>query len=159
MPAPSLEDLNRLAEKHTRNREDALRDSSLDEKKQLVVKVADAMLAWTARIGAQIQDRTIRDHAQSEIQALRLGKVVLLGVAGELFSTLGQEIKHHGGSLQVLVSTCTNGSVGYIADREAYPLATYEISEAYKYYGEPSALSPEAGDLIVTEAAALIGRS
>jgi hypothetical protein len=75
-----------------------------------------------------------------------------------LFSTIGQNIKQSVGSLQVMVSTCTNGSVGYIPDRDAYTFASYEVTEAYKYYGNASVLSPEAGDRITTEVVALIDR-
>lgn len=153
MPAPSLEELKRLTERHTRNR-----DKALQETNQLLARVENAMLGWTDRIGAQIRNRTIKDNAQTEIQALRMGGVVLLGIAGELFSTIGQNIKQNAGSLQVMICTCTNGSVGYIPDREAYTIASYEVTEAYKYYGDPSVLSPEAGEWIVSEAAALIDR-
>ena len=61
-----------------------------------------------------------------------LASVVLLaGVAG-------------GWPMQALVSSCTNGRVGYLPTREAFQRGGYETT-----FGPSSMLAPEAGALIV----------
>ena len=44
----------------------------------------------------------------------------------------------------------------YIPARRAYPHSGYEVAEAYKYYGYPAALAPEAGEQYVAAAVQLI---
>lgn len=87
-----------------------------------------------------------------EIQLLRIGEFALVGIPGELFARLGLDIKCRSETIHTFVSTYTNGNVGYIPAREEYSYSGYEVAEAHRYYGYPSALTPEAGELIVATA-------
>jgi hypothetical protein len=86
---------------------------------------------------------------------IRVGDLVIVGVPAEYFVELGLQIKEgirQKGVRQVMICGFANGNVGYIPARRAYPKGGYEVAEAYKYYGYPAAVAPEAGEQIVAAA-------
>lgn len=149
--APTISDLNRLVALYNKNRIEAEQEGQ-----QLKAKMEQAMSGWADRILDQLQRGMIMDYVPAEIQVFCLGNAVISGIPGELFSTLGRAIKSGAGKKQVFISSCTNGNVGYIPARDAYAQGGYEIDEAYKYYGYPAAITPEAGEQIVNSALSLI---
>lgn len=149
--APTISDINRLVALYNKNRIEAEQEGQ-----QLKAKMDQAMSGWADRILDQLQRGMIMDYVPAEIQVFRLGNAVIAGIPGELFSTLGRAIKSSSGKRQVFISSCTNGNVGYIPARDAYSQGGYEIDEAYKYYGYPAAIMPEAGEQIVNSALSLI---
>jgi hypothetical protein len=111
-----------------------------------------AMVHWTERMFEQMQDDTLSSTVEAEIQMLRLGDLVIVGVPGEFFVELGLQIKEKlqkAGVQQVMIVGFANGNVGYIPARRAYPKGGYEIADAYRYYGYPAAIAPEGGEEIV----------
>jgi hypothetical protein len=91
-----------------------------------------------------------RTH-RAEIQVIGVGDCAYVGVPGEFFCELGLQIKERAWPVQALISTCTNGRVGYIPTREAFQRGGYETP-----FGPSSMLAPEAGELIVQTAVELI---
>jgi len=62
-----------------------------------------------------------------EIQAVRIGELVILMIAGEVFAEIGLEIKKRSGSKHTYVATTSNGTcLGYICTPEAYESFCYE---------------------------------
>ena len=51
-----------------------------------------------------------------------------------------------------------NGDIGYIPTQPAYAQGGYEVEDAYKYYGYPAALAPQAGDLVLQGAVRSLAR-
>lgn len=51
----------------------------------------------------------------------------------------------------------TGPSVGYVPERAAYERPGYEVGLAHRYYGFPSALAPEAGELLATTSLEWLG--
>jgi hypothetical protein len=122
----------------------------------LQARIARALEGWTERILALYKERRLPATVQAELQTIHLGDLVLAGVPGELFVELGLQIKAGTAPRQLFVCGFANGNVGYIPARRAYPHGGYEIDEAYKYYGYPGALAPEAGEQIVSNVLRLI---
>jgi neutral ceramidase len=122
----------------------------------LEAKISEAMLGWAEATLTQVSQGTAPVHVPAEIQVLSLGSAALVGIPAELFSQLGKEIKSYAALRQVSVLGYTNGDIGYIPTRAAYALGGYEINDAYKYYGYPAALSPEAGELLLRSAVHLL---
>ncbi len=89
----------------------------------------------------------------AEVQALRLGSRVLLGIPGELFVELGLAIKERCHPRHALVIGYANGMVGYLPTRAAFARGGYETT-----FTSSSRLAPEAGDLLV-EAAVDLART
>ncbi|MBI4889779.1 MAG: hypothetical protein HY821_04080 [Acidobacteria bacterium] len=89
-----------------------------------------------------------RATAPWPLQAIAIGPVILLSVAGEPFSSLGQEIAAQSPFPFTLFSGYSNGGFGYIPDLAAYTEGGYEI--------EATPFAPEAGERLCREALALL---
>jgi hypothetical protein len=62
-----------------------------------------------------------------EIQAVRIGDLAVLMIAGEVFVEIGLEIKRRSGSKHTYIATTTNGTcLGYICTPDAYDSFCYE---------------------------------
>jgi neutral ceramidase len=87
----------------------------------------------------------------AEVQALRLGPVAVVGLPGEVFSSLGAAIRAGSplGTARTLVANLSNDNVGYVPDRGAYGVAGYETDVASRYGGHPAAWAPEVGERLV----------
>ena len=86
-----------------------------------------------------------------EIQALRIGDIVLLGLPGEPFSECGLAIKMGSPFAHTWIAHCTSHYVGYIPHAEALKRGGHEASTRYW-----AKLAPEAFDIIVREAGELL---
>jgi neutral ceramidase len=86
-------------------------------------------------------------HGQTSIdwplQAVRIGPVALVSVAGEPFSSIGLRIAAESPFAYTLFSGYSNGGFGYIPERSAYAEGGYEI--------EATPFSPDAADVLVAE--------
>lgn len=112
-------------------------------------KIHTALLGWAETTLANMNIGQVPISTLAEIQVIHLGEIVLVGIPGEIFSELGQQIKSMNPSRQVMVIGYANNDIGYIPTRQAYKTGGYEVEEAYKFYGYPAALAPEAGDQVI----------
>jgi hypothetical protein len=88
-----------------------------------------------------IRERSKGVRMDLELQAMRVGNVVLLGVPVEPFAELGAEIKRRSPFAVTLFSGYTNGFTGYLPTPEAYQEGGYEV------WVTP--FSPEAAGILV----------
>ncbi len=122
----------------------------------LAARVERAMVAWSKSTLAAVQSGEAAATMEADVQVLRIGPLTLAGIPGELFSTLGTQIKTGPPGSHIFIAGYANGDVGYIPSRLAYGSGGYEVNDAYKYYGYPAALAPEAGEAVVELASSLI---
>lgn len=127
-------------------------------------KIAQAMVHWSERMFETLQKGQLSATVDAEVHLLRVGDCAIVGVPGELFVELGLQIKEQGvkeqGALrQIMIAGFANGNIGYIPTRAAYAEGGYEVDDAYRYYGYPAALAPEAGEQIVAHAVQLTRRT
>jgi len=85
----------------------------------------------------------------TEIQALRLGEIYLLGLPGEVLVEVGLAIKSRADLETLFITTMTNDSIGYVCHREAYNEGAYEP-------GAGTNLAPGAGEIIIEQSLALL---
>ncbi|MGH2354295.1 MAG: hypothetical protein ACRDI2_16430 [Chloroflexota bacterium] len=99
-------------------------------------------------------------QVRAEVQAIRIGPLAVVALPGEIFSSLGRTIKAASpfAAPQTLIAGWSNDNVGYVPDREAYPLGGYEVDLASRYYGYPAGWAPEAGDRLVAAAGRVLGQ-
>lgn len=121
-------------------------------------KIPGAMVAWAQQTLAQLLSGRAKATVATEVQVIEVGPLALVSAPGELFVELGLAVKRGWRRRHAWICGFANDSIGYIPTRRAYPAGGYEIAEAYKYYGYPAALGPEAGEHYVATARALIGR-
>jgi hypothetical protein len=87
------------------------------------------------------------------VQALVLGDVAIVGVPGELFTVLGQEIKRRSSYRYTYVFELANDYVGYIPDSAGFDRGGYQV-----WMGLHSYLERGSGEKIVDEAVGLLDR-
>ncbi len=70
-----------------------------------------------------------------EVQALRLGEIILVGIPGEVFVEIGLGIKEGSPFEHTYVTAHTNGCIGYMPTKQAFEEGGYETHSAYRLYG------------------------
>ena len=121
-------------------------------------RIAAAMRQWVEQTRLTILSGQAERALAAPLQVFWIGDLAIMAVPGELFSRLGLEIKEAISPRVAFVATYANGSVGYIPTPEAYVLHGYETHAAYRYYGYPSALAPQAGEALRDAAIALLAK-
>ncbi|MHB1457540.1 MAG: GNAT family N-acetyltransferase [Armatimonadota bacterium] len=66
------------------------------------------------------------EERESWIQLIRLGDIAIVGVPGELFTSLGMEIKRRSPFKYTIVTAIANDYIGYLPDRKAFELGGYQ---------------------------------
>ena len=115
-------------------------------------RVPRAQLEWSrAYLKAALNPN--RSPTQSfEIQGLRIGALIWLGMEGEIFSRYQLDLEAaHAGPL--VLCGFANGCVGYVPTSEEYDRRGYEVDTAYRVYPSVQMIAPES-DAIIRRAAA-----
>ena len=87
------------------------------------------------------------------LQVMLIGDVALVGVPGELFTSLGIEIKRRSPFRYTYVVELANDYIGYIPDKEAFDLGGYQVWTGFHSFVERG-----TGERIVDEAVRLLTR-
>ncbi len=93
------------------------------------------------------------EQRKTWIQALRIGDTAVVGIPGECFTALGQEIKRRSPFRYTYVFELANDYVGYIPDKKGQELGGYQT-----WTGLHSFLEPGTGEAMVAEAVRLLER-
>jgi hypothetical protein len=112
--------------------------------------LAEFYLNWAKHIQSLVERETPPPTSYAEIQAMRIGSLIVASLPGEIFVELGFRIKTALADSPVLVSSYTNGNVGYVPTRSAYPEGGYEVVVAQRARALP--IAPEAGEQMVETA-------
>ena len=87
------------------------------------------------------------------IQAIQIGDTAVVGVPGECFTVLGEEIKRRSPFRYTFIFELANDYIGYIPDRKGHALGGYQT-----WTGLHSYLEPGTGEAIVAESVKLLER-
>jgi neutral ceramidase len=87
------------------------------------------------------------------VQALLIGDVALVGVPGEFFTVLGEEIKRRSPFRYTFVFELANDYIGYIPDQPGFDRGGYQV-----WTGLHSFLERGTGEMIVNESVGLLER-
>jgi hypothetical protein len=82
---------------------------------------------------------------ETEVQAIRLGDCMLVGMPGEVLVELGLDLKRRAGVERLFAVSLANDTIGYICHRESYGQGGYEPLQG-------SQLAPGGGELVVEAA-------
>jgi hypothetical protein len=93
------------------------------------------------------------EERKTWVQAVRIGDVALVGVPGEFFTLLGEDIKRRSPFRYTYVFELANDYIGYVPDMHAFDRGGYQV-----WTGLHSFLERGTGERIVTEAVALLDR-
>jgi hypothetical protein len=86
----------------------------------------------------------------TEVQVLRIGDYLIVGLPGEVFVEYQIEIRERSGAEFTFVSELANDSISYVPTPKAYEEGGYEVRS--------SSLAPDAGKTLVDAAIDLVGR-
>lgn len=87
------------------------------------------------------------------VQAVLIGDIAFVGVPGEYFTVLGEEIKRRSPYRYTYVFELANDYVGYVPDKAGYDLGGYQV-----WTGLHSFLERGSGEMIVESAVELLER-
>jgi hypothetical protein len=89
------------------------------------------------------------ESVTTEIQALRLGDIYILGLPGEVLVEVGMAIRKQAGLDKLVITTVTNDTIGYVCHSQAYDEGGYESESG-------ASLAQGAGEIMVKESLALL---
>ncbi len=119
------------------------------------LRVLEARASWAEdRLAWQRAGADRNRWMPFEIQALRVGDVILLGMEGEIFVRYQLELEQ--AQRPVMVCGYANGCTGYIPAAEAYRSGGYEVDQAYKVYPSVQRIAPGSERLILQTARQLL---
>jgi hypothetical protein len=103
---------------------------------------------------------TIRDEVaiRCEFQAFRIGEAVIVSNPGECFSGIGRKVRERF-AFPLLFSSITNGFLGYVPTKEAYPFEGYEVSLSYEFFGLSAPIRSDGEDVFADGMTAAIEQS
>jgi neutral ceramidase len=90
---------------------------------------------------------------KSWVQAIVLGDIAFVGVPGEFFTLLGEEIKRQSPYRHTFVFELANDYIGYVPDKEGFDRGGYQV-----WMGLHSFLERGSGEIIVDESVRLLDR-
>jgi hypothetical protein len=93
------------------------------------------------------------DERKTWVQAILIGDTAIVGVPGEFFTALGQEIKRRSPFRYTYVFELANDYVGYIPDERGFERGGYQV-----WTGLHSFLKRGTGEAIVAAAVELLDR-
>jgi hypothetical protein len=102
-------------------------------------KISEAQIKrdWAVDAIEAQRSRQVRQTVPCEAQAVRLGSAALLALPLEVFAETALAIKQSSPASVTLISTNSNGGVGYLATKDAYEGKDYTNPQglAPKVYG------------------------
>ena len=81
---------------------------------------------WIKFIKKNLKKKKLKDYVQGELQVIKIGNVMLLGLPGEVMVEIGLKLKAKNKNL--IVCGCSNGYIGYIPTESALREGGYEAS-------------------------------
>ncbi len=152
MPLPSLEDAHRILE----FRRDALDKAEKDGVPENLLTIYRRFHDWAKLLVRTVESGAKNPTVPLNLQAIRIGDLGLVTVAGETLVELGLGVKKASPFEKTIFLGYSNGCISYIPPADAYPpegwspWETYSIPDMlFQTYQLPMALSPKCGDMIV----------
>lgn len=118
------------------------------------ISIDVAMLEWAQDALKEFNSGGGPESIELSLQAIAIGKLVLLNIPGEVFCGIGLNLK----SVRkepVMVVGYANGNIGYIPTAATYCEGGYETEMAHKYYGIKM-IGPESERILLDAGQSLV---
>jgi hypothetical protein len=102
--------------------------------------VLDEEMSWTTAQLRHLRRRRFGRSAAAEVQCIAIDDAVLVSIAGELFTELGQQVRASSPFAHTVLVGLANDSVGYVPPRSCFQEGGFEI--------EATPLAPGAGEML-----------
>jgi len=118
--------------------------------------------AWAAAARRTIAERgRLAETLPVEVQVLNIGGLAIVGMGGEISCEIGLEVKRELAGRKVWTLGYSNLLRCYVASRAAHAQGGYEVTRAFLYSTTPEprplGLTPQSVDVLVNQAATLVG--
>ena len=100
----------------------------------------------------------VNGKVECAVQALRLGGVALVGIAGEAFVEIGLAVKARSPMPHTIFLGYTNGCLGYIPTAAAYAPGGYEVHRAHAVYHLPHTIAPNSAERVIEASLRLLAK-
>lgn len=145
---PPADELHQLIENRTWELDGQLAQRRISRER----REDDQLLGW-ARDALAEWDKPRRPASRPlELQGLRLGDGLLVGMPGETFVEIGAAVRAAAPLAATFVVGCANGNVGYIPTARAFAEGGYEVEGAPKFYRGIYAFAPGVEQAVVSGA-------
>ncbi len=119
-------------------------------------------IAWTGRMLDILETRgSLPEAEEAEVQAFRIGDLLLVALPGEPFLELGLAIEDRlrqvAPSCTIMVAGYANNECGYLCTGQACAEGGYEPAQAFRFYGRPAPFAPAVERIIVEAGVELAG--
>lgn len=112
-------------------------------------------LDWATNARRLLLSGQFKPWVNGEIQVLRIGDVLLVGLPGEIFCDIGLAIKRLFKGQPCFVIGYANANVGYVPTAKALADGGYETDRAIMSYNQPSRFAPRVEEVLLDQAAKL----
>jgi len=99
----------------------------------------------------RLQTGSLPEFELAEVQALRVGAHLFVGLPGEPFTELGWRIEESL-PLPTFVVGYANANVGYLCTAASYAEGGYEPATSYRAYARPAPFTPDVERRLVRAA-------
>jgi hypothetical protein len=130
LPLPSEAEIDSLVKKEER----VVRPEE-KRNREIQTRIAEALAGWGSLMKDIVRGSSPLVPVQCEIQALRIGRLSLLGISGEPFYEIGEKLRAQSRIPTIWPLGYTNAYCGYIPTQEEYPRGGYEVDDSWKYVG------------------------
>lgn len=124
------------------------------DKDYLNRRIYKAMEQWATETLNLIDKGSPPRSLSSEVQAIRIGELCVVGLPGEIFSQIGLSIKRRS-PMRSVVFGYANDVTGYVPTQKAFEEGGYEVEEAYKYYSN-FMIAPESVQILEDAAVSVV---
>jgi len=111
------------------------------------IRACEIMLPWAQEMAQLAAAGAPPQPVTSEIQAIVMDDIALLGLPGEVFVEIGMNIAAASPFRHTFMIGYANRSVGYLPTRQAFDEGGYEVELAHRYYGS-APFTPDVQDMI-----------
>ena len=118
--------------------------------------VARTLFKHTERVLEVARSKYLPPMLPMHICIWRLGNIVLVFLAAEIFSSTGLKIRELSNQLSILPVSYLASLVGYLPDEESLAIGGYEVDDAWRFYGQPAPFARESEARMVKVIANLI---
>lgn len=122
---------------------------------QVIKQLTKAMEDWAEELRMVIRGSKPLSPVLCEIQCIRIGFNALVGISGEPFVEIGQQIESTSPFAMTTVLGYCNAYIGYIPTAKAFSEGGYEVNDAYRFLGTWT-LTPKAEGMILNTAQQLL---
>jgi hypothetical protein len=101
------------------------------------IRACEVVLPWAQEMVDLAAGGAPPQPVITEIQAIAIDDIALVGLPGEVFVEIGMNIRAASPFRDTFVIGYANRSVGYLPTRAAFAEGGYEVEFAHRYYGFP----------------------